>query len=191
MQVIDWVAIGVVLGAIAIGTLLGFGKQLKIFTGGIIGVLISLVVTYFSIGVVASWGFVQDIMLKLHNAMAGADNAFVNFLIKIGIEKIILGIALFIIIQIIRVIIVNIIKGVMEADNVVLKTINRVAGAVFMLAVACMVTLIVFHIIQLIGGNTAGNFHQSISGSVFKLDWVYENNPLRFIVQKIGESVNI
>lgn len=191
MQVIDWVAIAVVLGAIAIGALLGFGKLLKIFTGGIVGVIISIVVTYFCIGVVASWGFVQDIMLQLHEKMVSANNGVVDFLIKIGIEKIILGVALFIIVQIIRVIIVNIIKGVMEADNVVLKTINRVFGAVFMLAVAIMVWLLVFHVIQLIGGGTAENFRIKISGSVFKFDWVYEHNPLRFIFQKIGESVNV
>lgn len=191
MQVIDWVAIGVVLGALVIGSLLGFGKLLKIFTGGIVGVIISIVVTYFCIGVVASWGFVQDIMLKLHEAMVSANNGVVDFLIKIGIEKIILAVALFIIIQIIRVIIVNIIKGVMEADNVVLKTINRLFGAVFMLAVACMVSLLVFHIIQLIGGGTAESFKIKISGSVFKLDWVYAHNPLRFIFQKIGETVNV
>ena len=191
MQVIDWVAIGVVLCSLALGALLGFGKQLKIFTGGIVGVIISIIVTYFCIGVVASWGFVQDIMLKLHETMVNANNSFVNFLIKIGIEKIILAVALFIIIQIIRVIIVNIIKDVMEADNVLIKTVNRLVGAVFMLAVACMVALLVFHIIQLIGGGTAENFRTKISGSVFKLDWVYANNPLRFIFQKIGETVNI
>ncbi len=191
MQIIDWVAIGVVLGAIALGSLLGFGKLLKIFTGGIVGVIISIVVTYFCFGVVASWGFVQDIMLKLHGAMENANNGFVEILIKIGIEKIILAVALFIIIQIIRVIIVSIIKGVMEAENVVIKTINRVLGAIFMLAVACMVWLLVFHIIQLIGGGTAEGFKIKISGSVFKLDWVYENNPLRFIFQKIGETVNV
>ncbi len=191
MQVIDWIAIAVVLGSLAIGTLLGFGKQLKIFTGGIIGVLISIVVTYFCFGVVSSWGFVQDIMLRLHEAMENANNGIVDILIKIGIEKIILAVALFIIIQVIRVIIVNIIKGVFEADNVVLRTINRLIGALFMLAVAVMVTLLVFHIIQLIGGGTAESFKENISGSVFKLDWVYENNPLRFIFRKIGETVNI
>lgn len=186
MQVIDWIAIAIVLGALAIGALLGFGLQLKIFTGGIIGVLISAVVTYFCFGVVASWGFVQDLMLKLHEAMVNANNGFVDILLKVPVEKIILGVALFIIIQITRVIIVSIIKGVMESGNVVLGTVNRVVGALFMLAVACMVTLLVFHIIQLIGGGTATGFYQKISGSVFKLDWVYENNPLRYIFKKIG-----
>ena len=186
MHTIDWIAIGVVLLAMAIGALLGFGKQLKIFTGGIVGFLISFVVTYFCLGVVSSWGFVQDLMAKLHETMVNANNGIVNFLIKIGIEKIILAVGLFIVVTVIRVIVVNIIKGVVEIDNTVFKVINRVLGVIFALAVTVMVALLVFHIIDLIGGGTEAGFVEKIKGSVFKLDWVYEHNPMQYIFKKIG-----
>lgn len=186
MQIIDWIAIGIVVLALVIGMMLGFGKLLKIFTGGIVGIIISVVVTYFFIGVVASWGFVQDIMGRLHTAMVNAENGFVNFLIKIGIEKIILAVALFIVIQLLRILIVSIIKGFAEIENPVIRAFNRIGGMIFMLAVTCMVALLVFHIIDLIGGSTEESFKNYLSGSVFKIDWVFEHNPLRHIFAKIG-----
>lgn len=185
MQIIDWIAIGVVLVSVLFGLLFGFGKLLKFFTGGIIGILISIVVTYFCFGVVSSWGFVRDLMAKLLTAMQNANNSIVDFLIKIGIEKIILAIAIFIIVQIIRIITVKIIKGIVEIDNPVAKAVNRLFGMVLMLAVSCMIWLIVFHVIQLIGGDTAAGVRADINGSVFKLDWVFDNNPLKWIIERV------
>lgn len=184
MLAIDWIAIAVVVICALIGVLLGFGKLLKIFTGGLIGVIISIVVTYFFFGVVSSWGFVQDLMGMLIGAMQNANNGFVNFLLNIGIEKIILAVAMFIIVQIVRIIIVSIIKGIAEIDNPVMKVINRVLGLVFMLAVMCMIVLLIFHVIALIGGGTAENFTNYVNGSVFKIDWIFANNPLRFIIER-------
>lgn len=185
MVVIDWVAIIVVLASLVLGSLFGFGKLLKFFTGGIVGIIISIVVTYFFIGVVASWGFVQDIMAKLVGAMQNANNGFVNFLLKIGLEKIILGIIMFVVIQILRILLVNLVKGILEIENPVLKVINRLGGVILMLAVAAMLMLLVFHFVDLIGSGTEQSFRQAIEGSVFKLDWVFEHNPLQYIVAKV------
>ena len=185
MQIIDWIAIGVVLVSILFGLLFGFGKLLKFFTGGIVGVLISIVVTYFCFGVVSSWVFVRDVMAKLLEAMQNANNPIVDFLIKIGIEKIILAIAIFIVVQTLRIIIVKIIKSIVEIDSPVAKTVNRLFGLVFMLAVACMVWLLVFHVVQLVGGETAANLRADISGSVFRFDWIYDNNPLKWIIARV------
>ncbi len=181
----DWLAIGVVLIASALGLLLGFGKCLKFFTGGIVGFIISIVVVYFFLGVVSSWGFVQDLMLKLHTLMVDADNGFVDFLIKIGIEKIILAVLMFIVVQIARIIIVLIIKGVVETDNKPMRVINKVLGWLFMLGVVIMLTLIVFQIVAWVGGNSSVRFENWLSG-VFKLDWVYRHNPLNSLFAKIG-----
>lgn len=185
MATIDYIAIIAVLVGLALGALFGFGKLLKFFTGGIVGVIISLVVTYFCIGVVASWTFVQELMAKLITAMQNADSKILNFLLKIGVEKILLAVILFIVIQILRIIIVNIIKGVMEINNPVLKVINRVGGAVLMLGVLVMLTLLVFHVAALIGGSAEEAIKGALNGSVFKLDWVFDNNPMQYIIEKV------
>lgn len=184
MQLVDWIFIGIAVVSLLLGALLGFGKLLKIFTSGIIGVLISIVVTYFLLGIVASWVFVQDLLAKLLGVIQNGNNGFTDFLIKIGIEKIILAVGIFIVVQILRVIIVHIIKSIVEIDNKVVKVINRVGGAIFALAIAVALTLIVFHIVKWVGGESAENFRNGLEG-LFHMHLVYDYNPLGSIVDQI------
>ena len=187
MLTIDWIVLAVLAASAVLGMLFGFGKLLKFFTGGIVGFIISIFVVYFFTGIASGWGFVKELMERLHTVMEEADNGFVDFLMDIGIEKIILYVALFIIAQIIRIIIVNIIKGIVEMNNPVMKVINKFFGLVFLIAVVCCLTLIVFQIVHAIGGETAENFRQSITGT-FRLEWVFDNNPLNALFEKLGEA---
>lgn len=187
MQTVDWIALGIIVVAALIGLILGFGKCLKFFTSGIIGFVISLVVVYFFLGIVSSWPFVQDLMAKLHVTMESADNGFVDFLLKIGIEKIILAIALFIVVQLLRIIVVSLIKNIVEMDNVVMRTINKFFGMVFMLAIVIMLALIVFQIVAWVGGNSAETFRTKLTGA-FHLEWVFDNNPLNWLFKSIGSA---
>lgn len=41
MVTVDWIAIAVLAVALGLGALLGLGKWLKFFTGGVFGVIIS------------------------------------------------------------------------------------------------------------------------------------------------------
>lgn len=184
MQVVDWIAIGIIALSLILGAILGFGKTLKIFTGGIVGIIISVVVTYFTIGVVASWGFVQDIMGRFITVLNDNGSGFCQFLINIHIEKIVLAIVLFIVVQILRIIIVKVIKGVAESDNRVISFFNKLLGAIFLLCINVMLALIVFHIIQLIGGDTAESFRTYLTGTL-RLEWVYDNNPLQYIIKAV------
>ena len=99
---------------------------------------------------------------------------------NIGIESIVLAVALFLIVQLVRVLIVNIIKGIVETNNVVIKLINKGLGLIFSLAFFIMVALIVFQIIHLIGGETAANFREYLTGALH-LDYVFDNNPMNVI----------
>lgn len=189
MVTADWIAIAVFVIAGALGVIFGFGKLLKFFTKGIIGFLISCFVVYFFIGVVASWPFVRAIMEKLHESMVGANNGFVDFLIKIGIEKIILAVIMFIVVQLLRILIVSLIKSGFEIDNKVIKVINKFLGFVFMLAVAFMICLTVFQIIAWVGGSSADYFRNSVLGvDPYKggfMRWLYDHNPLNALFAKL------
>lgn len=185
MVTADWIALGVIVVAALLGLLLGFGKCLKFFTGGIFGFVISLVVVYFFLGVVSGWPFVRDLMAKLHETMVNANNGFVDFLIKIGIEKIILAVATFIVVQIARIIIVAIVKNVVETRNVVMRSVNKFFGMVFMLAVVVMITLIVFQIVAWVGGESAERFCNDLTGA-FRLELVFKNNPLNWLFKSIS-----
>lgn len=180
MQTVDFIALGIILLVALLGILLGFGRCLKIFTSGIVGVVISVVVTYFLIGIVGSWGFVQSIMAKFTEALVNNGSGFCMFLKNMGIETVVLALALFIIVQLVRILIVNIIKGIAEADNAVIKVINKLLGMVFALAFFVMITLIVFQILYMVGGETSESVKQYLTGAL-KLDVLYENNPMHVI----------
>ena len=180
MQIVDWIALGIILLVALIGIMLGFGKCLKVFTSGIVGIIISVVVTYFLIGIVGSWGFVQDLLGKFTQALGDNGSGFCIFLKNIGIESIVLAVALFLIVQLLRILIVNIIQGIAEANNVVMKIINKGLGMIFALAFFIMIALIVFQIIHLIGGETADNFRTYLTGAL-KLDYIFDNNPMNII----------
>ena len=185
MVTADWIVLGAIIVSAVLGLLFGFGKLLKFFTGGIAGFIISFVVVYFFLGVVSGWGFVRDLMLKLHTSMVNANNGFVDFLIKIGIEKIILAIIMFIVVQIARIAIVLTIKGILEIKSKPMIVINKLLGMIFALAVSTMLMLIVFQIVAWVGGSSAENFRNSLKGA-FHLHWLFEHNPLNALFAKIG-----
>lgn len=183
----DWVAVGLTAFFCLVGYIAGFGKGLKFFTSGVFGFLISVLVCYCLGGFIYKLGFVQELLAKLIAAMTGK-NGFCDFLIKIHIEVAVYYVVLFIIVSIIRVFAVLIIKSIVETDNAVLKVINRVLGMILFLAVFAMGALFVFHIISLLGGTTEAGFLEKLDGSFFRLDKVFEDNPVMTIIEYIRRS---
>lgn len=173
MLLADWIMLGVIAVVIILGLVAGFSGGLRFFTGGIFGVIISIIVTYFLLGVVNSWQFVQDLLAKLNDAMGLSEQACAV------IDQIILAVLLFVLVQILRIIIVKLIAGLFEIDNAFFKVINKILGIVVMAAVAAGIGLLVFQIIYWVGGETADAVSQALDGSFFRLDWVYQHNPLR------------
>ena len=182
MAYADFIVLGILVISAILGLLFGFGKLLKFFTGGIIGFCISLVVVYFCLGVVTSWSFVQALMAKMHSSMESANNGFLNFLLKINIEKVIIAICTFLIVQIIRILIVNIIKSIVEIDNKPMRVINKSLGMILMLGVAVMLILIVFQVVAWVGGPSAEN----MSNSLKAFNWAFTYNPLNSLFKTVG-----
>lgn len=188
MVAADWIAIVAVLVICALGALLGFGKGLKFFTDGIFGIIISIIVCYCIGGLILDLKFVQEILNKFTGALTDK-NGFCNFLLKIHIDIIVYYIVLFIIVQLARILIVLILKNIVESNNKVFKTINRVLGAIFLLVVAALLALLVFQIIYWIGGSTAAGVRLKLDGSFFKLDKLFEHNPLTSLPDRISQAI--
>ena len=184
MVLADGIAIGVALFAVISGLLLGFGKQLYFISGGIIGFIISSVVAYFLYGAVLNIPFVSELLSKIISKLAEQNNAVCDFLIKMRIELVVYCVALFMIIQVIRIIVFMIIKDTFEIDNVVIRVINKVFGVILSLCLTFALMLIVFQIIYWVKGTDAG-LYGYLQGSLFKLDYVYLNNPLLKFVDQI------
>lgn len=189
MLVVDIVAIVSFIVFFFMGMGFGFGKGLKFCTSGWMGKIISIVVCYFLFGIVLSWGFVQDILASFVNALTENGSEFCQFLLTIRIEIITFGIVLFIVVQLLRILVVNIIKSIMEIDSAVMRVINKVLGVVLFLGALIVLALIIFQIIAWIGG-TNGGFYQEIEGSIFGLDYVFANNPLNSIFESAWTNIS-
>lgn len=180
----DVIVLVALLICIVLGAFMGFGKGLRLFTGGVFGRIISVVICYFLFGIVLSWSFVQDLLLKFTTMLAEQDTWICNLLLQIRIDMIVFGAVLFLAVQILRHLVVHIIAGVFEIDNKAIRIINKILGVVLFLAFAVIFTLIIFQIIAWISG-TDGGFYESLQGSVFGLDKIFTDNPLNSVFESI------
>lgn len=184
MIIADWVAIALILGFGVLGGFIGFGGGLKFFTHGIFGIIISIFVCYFFLGVVLSWGFVQDLTAKIDASIAGdgtsglrvwlSESSFVN--------KAVIAVLLFIVVQILRILIVNLLKSVLEAPNLACKIINKTFGVILFLCAFAFLALFLAHVVSWVGGSTVDSITEYLSGSALKLDRLFLNNPLTYII---------
>lgn len=181
MLTADIIALIALLVFVLLGVLLGFGRGLKFFTSGIFGFIISVFVCYLIFGLVLDLGFVKrlcdDFLAWLEQS-----GSVGSFFASIHIDYVVLAIVLFIIVQIIRIFVVKLVRAVLEINNPVFRVINKVLGAAFFVLVLFAIVLVVFQIVAWIGGTTAQNFLQSLDGSLFGLDALFENNPLLSII---------
>jgi hypothetical protein len=142
------------------------------------------VVAYFLFGIVSNWEFVQQLLKDFTTSLENGNNTFCDILLKINIDKICLALVLFLVVQILRIIIVLILRNVFEINNGFVKVINKLLGLVLFVGVAVMLGLIAFQIIAWIGGTTATNFANCLKGSGIKLDEIFVKNPLNSIFSK-------
>jgi len=173
MQTIDIITLVVGVALMILGYLRGFGKSLKTFTGGVFGIIISVFVCVAFGGMILGTNLVSGWVSQLNEILT----AKWDFLGKVQMAVIIYYVAMFVVVQIIRIIIVKLVCGIFEADNKVMKIINRVLGTVFVPAITFVFLLLVLAVIKLFDGSEAtGGLMEKIAGSfIAKL---YEINPI-------------
>ncbi len=146
MLMVDWIALAVLVVFAAIGALVGFGRGLKFLTGGIFGIIISVVLCYIFGSMLLGIPFVNDLLNKLADAIGGWSIAI----------TVIYYVILFVIFTLIRILIVKLIRKVAEADVLVMKIINRILGAVLLAGFGILLGLLVLQIIYWVQVSDAG-----------------------------------
>lgn len=178
MVTADWIAIGLVAAALALGALVGFGKGLKVLTDGISGIIISIIICYCLGGLIMAMPFVQKLLLKITSSLSDK-NFFFDFLLKIHIEVVVYYILLFVAVELLRLPAVMLVKLILEINNPVFKIINKILGALLFLVVLAFVAMLAFQIIYWVQGAYDGSgLYGKLQGSLFRLDKFYKNNPL-------------
>ena len=179
MVTADVIVMIVALVSLVLGAFLGFGRSLKLFTSGIFGKIISVVVCYILFGIVLDWPFVARLLDRFNAYLVAQDNAFCRILITIRIDMVVFALALFTTVQLCRVFIVALIKNVMETDVVALKVINKFFGCIFFTAMIAGLVLIAMQIAYYINPDLGA----SLQGSFFRLDKLFYDNPLFAIIE--------
>lgn len=172
MIVVDWIFLGIILGGLVLGFLFGFGGIFKFFTTGIFGIIISVVVCLL-VGT-AFYGPCEPFLIKIQEAIMANENWFCQFLGKLNIQVILYYVIMFIIVWLLRFIVVKIIKSISESENRVVKTVNRIMGSLFFLAILLLIFFFVFFLIGWVGGQTADNFSEYLAGGALRLDRLFE-----------------
>ena len=177
----DWIFLAVLIVIAVLGALIGFGRGLKFLTGGIIGIIISVVLCYLFGGMILDMPFVRKLLSDLAAHWANS-----KFLTSIRLEIIIYYIALFIIFTILRILIVLVIRSIAESDVLVMKIFNKIGGVVIFVGLAFLLMFFVFQIIQWIGGNSAANFYKLLKTNCNAIVRpLYEHNPMQGLVKLV------
>ncbi len=175
MLIIDWVALGIVAVMALLGLLLGFGKGLKFFTSGIFGVIISIVVCWLFGEMFRSLPFVQSLLAKIASLWAEQEGFFFDLLRRISAETVIYYIVLFFIIQILRIVIVLLIKKIAESEVTVIKVLNKIFGLVMFVAIGIFFLSFGIYVVAWVGGSTYEEVLGQFNGSVFGFDYLLQN----------------
>ena len=171
---IDIVTVAVAVVAALVGFIGGFGKGLKFFTKGIFGIIISVFVTaafaglFLKIETVSGW--VADITRLASQKWA--------FFATINVGLIAYYVVFFLLVQLLRLLVVKVVCGIFEADNKVMKVVNRVLGLIFVPAVLLTALLLVFAVFKIIDET------QFVQDVLAKLDGtflsaLYYGNPIK------------
>lgn len=181
----DWITLFVIIACIAVGAILGFGKILTFMTNKIFGKVVAVFICYTFGGIILSFGFMQELMLKIAGWWNGSDNFLSNFLTAIHLEIIIYYAVLFVAIYWLMRLMAALARAVMEIDVLPVRVVNQICGAVLFTGFAVLVALFVFQIIYWIGGTTASDFLLKLDGSYLGFDKLFENNPLLGLVNLV------
>ncbi len=170
MGTLDAVTVIAAILFAGLGFAIGFGRTLKFFTKGIFGFVLSIFACATFGGMIQGIPAVAEWIAGLNASLGEAW----SFLGTIHLATVIYYIVLFFVMQLLRILIVKLIAGVFSIDVLVMRIINRILGMLLMVAAVLLLTLLVFALIELFGGD----IYPSLEGSF--LGTLYRNNPVRF-----------
>lgn len=170
MGTIDAVTLLAAILLAGLGLAVGFGKTLKFFTKGVFGFILSVFVCATFGGMIQGIPAVAEWLGGLNASLGDAW----DFLATIHLATVIYYIVLFLVVQVLRILIVKFIVGIFSIDVLAMRIVNRVLGMVLMVAAVLLLTLLVFALIRLFGGDISAALEGSFLGTL------YENNPVRF-----------
>jgi len=135
---INIIFIVVLLGIALLGAMLGFGKSLKFGTKGVFGIILSVVLCVLFGGALLATDGVGEFVASGNDFFRGVW----GFFGVIHLATVLYFIALFFVFQLLRIIVVLIVKHMAEIDSKGIKVINKIFGAIFLAGFVFMLCLL-------------------------------------------------
>lgn len=175
MNTIDIISI-VFLIIVALGGYgMGFGKSLKAITGGMVGIVISVFVCVAFGGTLQSLPFIKSFIETINTGSA----EIWGFLEILHLGHVAFYVIMFLIVQIIRIIVVNTLAKIDYSQNKVIVVINKLLGSVLCLAFVCGIILLALAALNIFeNAQFAQNIISKFSDSYLYV--IYNNNPINF-----------
>lgn len=175
MNTIDIISLAVLILIAIIGYALGFGKSLKMVTGGIVGFIISLFVCVAFGGYFQGLAPIADFITKINEITTG----YWEFLKYLKLGYVAFYLILFAVVQIARGIVVKTIAKIGDSNNKAVKIINKILGAALCVAFFSGVVLLAFAGMKFIEDTSfVQSILEKLNGSYLTV--IYENNPIAF-----------
>lgn len=177
MNTVNLITILALLFFALAGFLIGFGRSLKMFTSGIVGIIISIFVCATFGGMLLGTDLVGGWIASLNSKLGEVAAVFE----KIQVGVIIFYIVMFVVVQLVRIAVVKFVCEFFGADNSVMKVVNKILGTLFVPAVILCFTLLILAVLKLFDDTTAiSSMLEKIDGTIlYKL---YVSNPIEFIL---------
>ena len=184
----DTYSLIIIIGLVAsvlLGFLLGFGRVLKLLTGGIVGIICSVLFCITFGGMIASTPFVADLIAKGNETLG----QYAEFLAKISVATWIYYVVLFIIAQIVRIILVKCVakiftpkdkkSKVYKVRNIINRGLGVIAlgGTFILLVYLVLASLALFSDVESVS-TLLKTLSEAEKPSMFYL--MYQSNPIDF-----------
>ena len=172
--------------SIILGLLMGFGRVLRFITGGIVGIIFSLFICIMFGGIIANIPFISDLIAR-GNEYFGE---IAEILAKINVATIIYYIALFIVVQILRIIVIKTISKIFTPEKNtklygVRNFINRALGLIVLGGAFVLSVYLILAVVALLTDvEGVANFLTSLQND-YKTSicyMLYANNPIDLTV---------
>lgn len=175
MNTIDIISLAVLILIAIIGYALGFGKSLKLITGGVVGFIISLFVCVAFGGYFQGFAPIAQFIVNINEITTG----YWSFLAYLKLGYVAFYVLLFFAVQIVRLIVVKTIAKLDYAKNKGVQIVNKILGAALCLAFFGGLVLLAFAGIKALESTGfAQGILDKLSGSYLMV--IYENNPIAF-----------
>jgi hypothetical protein len=186
---IDVIALIALVVAALVGYFFGFGRTLKWFTGGIVGIVIAVVACIMLGGIFQNIGFVQNFILNINDRAAGVWGGFGQNFLRHFAGQLAFYAIMFLVVMLIKIILVRVVKKLMQSENGAMKILNKVLGVVFMAGFVSALILVILAGIKTLGVAdeyglyTADTFFNGLINNLGDgvLRTVFDNNPIKFV----------